>query len=102
MTPGPYARVAVDSVAPLKTYSYLVPPELSLSAGQAVWVPFGRSSAPVQGIVFGFDDEPPVATVKPVTSAIDTQPLLTPEACRLAEWLSDYYFAPLFECAAVI
>ncbi len=98
----PYAQVAVDAPAPLKTYSYLIPHELKLSVGQPVWVPFGRNSPLVQGIVFGFSEDAPVAELKPVAAAIDDQPVISVAGCRLAEWLSDYYYSPLFDCAALL
>ncbi|MBI2887342.1 MAG: primosomal protein N' [Chloroflexi bacterium] len=98
-----YAQVAVDSSAPEKTYTYAVPQGMPVSKGQAVWVPFGRESRLTQGFVFGFTDEPPpVPQIKALSARIEAQPLLSQVQCDLALWLSDYYFTPLFECAALM
>ena len=98
-----YAEVAVDAPTPEKTYTYLIPQHLHLALGQAVWVPLGRESRPVQGLVFGFSDvPPPVPEVKPVLAAIESQPLLGQVALDLASWLSGYYLASLFESAALL
>ncbi|HLC30946.1 MAG TPA: hypothetical protein VJM51_09245, partial [Dehalococcoidia bacterium] len=98
-----YAEVAVDAPAPEKTYTYLVPPTLRVSRGQTVWVPLGRESRLTQGFVFAFSqDPPPVPDVKAIHAVIEAQPMLSQVALDLAWWLSDYYFAPLFECAALM
>ena len=76
-----------------------VPHRISLSRGQAVWVPFGRSSRLTQGIAFEFSDETDLPSVKDVHSIIEAQPLLGEVQCDLAIWLSNHYFAPLFDCA---
>jgi len=45
-----YAEVSVNSpAAQRRTFSYTVPPNLSVAIGQAVWVPFGDKL--LQGIV---------------------------------------------------
>ena len=96
-----YADIAVDATTPQKTYTYAVPHRISLSRGQAVWVPFGRSSRLTQGIAFEFSDETDLPSVKDVHSIIEAQPLLGEVQCDLAIWLSNHYFAPLFDCAAL-
>lgn len=97
-----YAEVAVDSPAPQKTYTYSVPPTLEVQRGQAVWVPFGRASQLTQGIIFGFSATTTVPEVKALHSLIESQPVLSQVQCDLAQWLSDYYFAPLFNCAELM
>ncbi len=98
----PYADVAVDSTAPEKTYTYAVPPHLHVQPGQAVWVPFGPASTLTQGFVFTLRDTTDLPRVKAIDSVIDAQPLLGAPQQALARWLSDYYYAPLFTCAATM
>ena len=46
----PYAEVSVNSpVAQRRMFSYAIPEGLSISIGQAVWVPFGDKV--LQGVV---------------------------------------------------
>ena len=97
-----YAEVAVDSSAPQKTFTYSIPPNMEVGRGQAVWVPFGRGSQLAQGIVFGFSDTTTLPEVKALHAPIEAQPVLSQARCDLAQWLSDYYFAPLFSCAELM
>jgi primosomal protein N' (replication factor Y) len=96
-----YAEVGVNSpIAQRRTFSYSIPPGLDLSVGQAVWVPFG--SRTLQGIVFELTDSPAVEETRPIAGLVDARPLLTPVQIGLARWISDYYLAPLFGCAALM
>ncbi|MSQ10662.1 MAG: primosomal protein N' [Dehalococcoidia bacterium] len=98
----PYADVAVDVAAPQATYTYQIPRHLLVHPGQAVWVPFGRASSLIQGLVFAVHDTTDLPTVKDIDSVIEAQPLLDERQRALALWLSTYYYAPLFEAAAVM
>lgn len=96
-----YAEVAVNApVAQRRTFSYGIPPSLSLSVGQAVWVPFGPRT--LQGIVFRLTAHPGVPETKDVIGVIDPRPLLSPARVELARWISEYYLAPLFDAAALM
>ncbi|MDM7998878.1 MAG: primosomal protein N' [Dehalococcoidia bacterium] len=96
-----YAEVAVNSpVAQRRTFSYSIPPSLSLSVGHAVWVPFGNRV--LQGVVCRLTEHPEVAETKEVISTIGTHPLLTPTQVELARWISGYYLAPLFDALALM
>jgi len=54
-----YAEVSVNSpVAQRRIFSYAIPSNLSVEAGQAVWVPFGDKL--LQGIVVELSDYPSV------------------------------------------
>jgi primosomal protein N' (replication factor Y) len=75
---------------------------LAVQPGHAVWVPFGRASTLTQGLVFALKDTTDLPHVKTIDSVIETQPLLSGVQQRLARWLADYYFAPLFPCAALM
>ena len=95
-----YAEVAVDSPGARSTFCYAIPPGLNISAGQAVWVPFG--SRVIQGIVLRLSDEPAVAETKEIAGIVADGPLLSPVQIKLAQWISEHYFAPLFDALALM
>jgi len=95
-----YAEVAVNSPGARSTFCYAVPPGLNISAGQVVWVPFG--SRVIQGIVLRFSDEPSVEETKEIAGIVTGFPLLTPIQIKLAQWVSEHYFAPLFDALALM
>lgn len=97
----PYAEVSVNSpIARGRTFSYNIPPGLTLVSGQAVYVPFGPKI--LQGIVVSFSDTPAVEKTRDITGIIDTRPLVSPVHLALASWMSEYYQAPLFNCIALM
>jgi len=94
-------EVAVNAPTPHhKSFSYSIPEGMVLSPGQAVWVPFG--SRHLQGIVLEVTDHPQVSETRDVVSVISHQPILTPAQLELARWMSEYYRAPLFDCASTM
>src|SRR4030042_4386456 len=96
-----YAEVAVNApVAHRRTFSYGVPPSLSLVPGQAVWVPFGPRV--IQGIVLQITDHPQFEETRDIAGLIDPRPLLSPVQIELARWISDRYLAPLFDSVALM
>jgi primosomal protein N' (replication factor Y) len=95
-----YAEVAVNSPGSRSTFCYAIPPGLKISAGQAVWVPFG--SRVIQGIVFRLSDEPSVEETKEIAGIVTDFPLLSPTQIKLAQWISEHYFAPLFDALALM
>lgn len=96
-----YAEVAVNSpIARQHSFCYSIPPQLTVSIGQAIWVPFG--SKVLQGIVVKLNDIPSVETTRDIIGLISDRPLLSPVQVGLAFWLSEYYLAPLFDCVALM
>jgi len=95
-----YAEVAVNAPGSRSTFCYAIPPGLNISTGQAVWVPFG--SRIIQGIVLLVSDEPSVAETKEITGIAADCPLLSQIQIKLAHWISEYYFAPLFDALALM
>jgi primosomal protein N' (replication factor Y) len=95
-----YAEVAVNSPGSRSTFCYAIPLELNVSVGQAVWVPFG--SRVIQGIVLGLSDEPSVEETKEIAGIVTDGPLLSPIQVKLAQWISEHYFAPLFDALALM
>jgi primosomal protein N' (replication factor Y) len=90
-----YARVALP--LPLnKTFSYGVPEALSgISAGCRVRVRFGARS--LVGCVVAVENEaagvPPEVQIRPITTLLDSEPVLPPSLLALATWMADYYLA---------
>lgn len=95
-----YAEVAVNSPGSRSTFCYAIPPGLNISAGQAVWVPFG--SRVIQGIVLRLSDEPSVEETKEIAGIVTDFPLLSPIQIQLAQWISEHYFAPPFDALALM
>jgi len=95
-----YAEVAVNSPGSRSTFCYAIPPGLNISAGQAVWVPFG--SRVIQGIVLRLSDEPSVEETKEIAGIAGDFPLLSPTQIKLVQWISEHYFAPLFDALALM
>jgi primosomal protein N' (replication factor Y) len=97
-----YAEVAVDSprLHRGQAFSYAIPPGLNIGVGQPVWVPFG--SRIVQGIVLQLSDRPAVAETKEITGIITDSPPLSPVQIKLAQWISEHYFAPMFDALSLM
>ena len=95
-----YAEVAVSLPGSRSTFSYAIPPGLSLSVGQAVWVPFG--SRIVRGIVLQLSGAPAVEETKEIAGIITDSPPLSARQVKLAEWISEHYFAPPFDALSLM
>ena len=96
-----YAEVCVNSpVAQRQTFSYAIPPGLSIDVGQAVWVPFGEKL--LQGIVLELSDYPAVEETREIADIIEPRPVLSPAQVSLAYWISDHYLSPLFNSVALM
>ena len=96
-----YAEVSVNSpVAQRRTFSYAIPPGLSIDVGQAVWVPFGNKI--LQGIVLELSPYPAVEETKEIIEVIESHPLLSPANILLARRISEHYLSPLFDAVALM
>ena len=96
-----YAEVAVDfPLAQPRTFSYSIPPNISLSVGHAVWVPFGPRL--VQGIVLALSEQAQVEETKEIAGAIDAHPILFPRQVKLAQWIAERYLSSYFDAAALM
>lgn len=96
-----YAEVAVNApVAQPRTFTYALPPDLSVRAGCAVWVPFGARS--LQGIVFDLTDHSPVESTREIAELIGDAPLLSDDQIALARWIGEHYLCSYFEAAALL
>jgi primosomal protein N' (replication factor Y) len=96
-----FAEVAVNSpLAQRRSFSYSIPPHLSVVAGQAVWVPFGPRV--LQGVALKITDAPGVPQTRDIIDVIDPEPLLSPAQTELALWISQHYLSPLFNAVALM
>ena len=81
----------------LFTYSIPQPLEGQVKMGIRVLVPFGRSKTYVGIIAQIHDRQPEGYQVKDILQALDTQPILLPQQCRLWQWIADYYMSSIGE-----
>jgi primosomal protein N' (replication factor Y) len=96
-----YAEVCVNSpIAQRRTFSYAIPPGLSIDVGKAVWVPFGEKL--LQGIVLELSDYPAVEETREIVGIIEAEPVLSPAQISLAYWISQYYLSPIFDAVALM
>jgi len=96
-----FVEVAVNSGLPHRqTFSYAVPPGMPLQAGDAVFVPFGRRY--LQGIVMDIVEVASFADPKPVDARMGDRPVISGAHVELAQWVADYYLAPLFSAVALM
>ena len=79
-----------------RTFTYALDGSAAAVGGR-VLVPF--SGQRLMGVVVRLHDERPAEDieVKPVQQVLDTSSLLTDELMRLAQWIAQYYVAPLGE-----
>lgn len=84
---------------PLRTlFTYGVPPHLrqQLCPGSRVLVPFRKKS--LVGVVVELGATPPPGTqIRDVSKIVDFTPALPPKLIELAQWISNYYIAPIGE-----
>jgi len=95
-----YAEVAVNSPGSRSVFSYAIPVGLNVGAGQAVWVPFGARV--VQGIVVRLSARPSVTETKEIEGVVAESPVLSPLQIKLARWMSERYFAPVYDALALM
>ncbi|MEI6121539.1 MAG: hypothetical protein WCP90_03400, partial [Opitutae bacterium] len=88
--PGVAEVVPFDGGA--RAYSYSVPAALkdTLQVGQLVRVPLGNRNS--LGVVWKYPAEPLADTkLRSIILLEHEQPVMTPDCCKLAEWMSAYY-----------
>ncbi|MFC1940667.1 primosomal protein N', partial [Chloroflexota bacterium] len=96
-----YAEVCVNSpVAQRRTFSYAIPPGLSIDVGQAVLVPFGEKL--LQGIVLELSEHPAVEETREIVAVIEPRPLISPARVALAKWINQHYLSPIFDAVALM
>lgn len=80
-----------------RLFTYELPLTLGhrVRPGCRVWVPFGTRK--LTGIVLRTHDERPTQDVREVLSLLDEEPVLDAALVRLAQWIAEYYCAPIGE-----
>lgn len=93
------AQVIVDIVHEnvAHTFTYTVPPGMTLSLGQRVEVPFGPRSK--EGVVVAFSEvsDLPPERLRPIRRALEPYPAVLPQLLALARWLAEINRCPLAE-----
>ncbi len=76
-----------------KKLDYRIPEELQVSFGSLVEVPLRRGFS--RGIVAQIKETSDFPNAKPIHSVLQKDPVLTQDLFSLAEWIMEYYCAPL-------
>lgn len=98
-----YVDVAVDfsDADRMRTYTYAVPPGISVGPGDLLWVPFGYR--PVQGIALSVSASTETENVRDVDSVVEGGPFISVRLLRTAVWIADYYRTNVFRaCVAML
>jgi primosomal protein N' (replication factor Y) (superfamily II helicase) len=94
---SPFCNVALP--VPLRTtFTYVVPDGLrgTVQPGSRVLVPFRKKS--MVGVVVEMADQPPTkAKLREINKVMEFAPALTPKLIELAQWIANYYLAPIGE-----
>ncbi len=100
------ARVAVEKTAYHfdKPYDYLVPKQFSDEAlpGCRVMVPFGSGNRKRQGMILSILEVSEVDKLKPIVSVLDSEPVLSDELLKLADWISEHTFCTVYEAVHLL
>ena len=80
-------------------FTYAVPPEAQgrVVEGLRVIVPFGRNKNYVGIIARLHDEKPQGYEVKPISTVVDSLPILLPGQLKFWQWIADYYMSPIGE-----
>jgi primosomal protein N' (replication factor Y) len=77
-----------------RAFTYAVA-EAVPAIGARVLVPFRNEK--LTGVVLRVHDDPPPVEAKPLLDILDDEPLLSPNLLGLAQWVAQYYMAPVGE-----
>ena len=87
-----------------RPYDYLIPEEMTekLRPGMRVLVPFSRGNRQTEGIVLAVADGSKYASLKPVLSLLDDQPVLTEDQLHLALFMRERFFCTVYNAVKAI
>ena len=98
-------KVAVENTALSfdALFDYSVPSELCdfAKVGCRVLVPFGRANIKKIGMIFEVSEKADVSKLKAITAVLDEEPIMSGEQLKLAVWISQNTFCPLYEAVKV-
>jgi len=92
-----YAQILLPLPVNAESFTYRIPPEMSMSVGVGfrVIVPFG-SRKYYTGIITGFTDTAPVdIELKDIAAVPDRTPVVRRPQLQFWKWMSEYYLSPL-------
>ena len=88
-----FASVVFDR--PMRsTFVYGVPAicEADVAAGKRVLAPFGKGNRRTLGYCVGVSEKrPSVDVIKPLSSVVDREPILSESMLKLTQWMADHY-----------
>lgn len=87
------ARVLIDGPSEL-VFDYLIPQGMPVVSGCRVRIPLRNRDSTGTVLHTGEAPESQFA-LRPISSLIDPEPLITPTLMQLGKWIADYYVAPL-------
>ena len=100
------ARIAVEHTAYHfdKPYDYLVPAALVSDAkpGCRVMVPFGTGNRKRQGIILSMGEITELEKVKPISSVLDKEPVLSAEMLELVSWIREHTFCTWYDAVKLV
>ena len=98
------AKVSVGSInfSIDKDYSYQIPTALSAAVGNRVTVPFGRMNKKHEGIITAITNYDGRIPLKPIYEIIDSENLITDREISLARFISEKYYATMYEAIQLI
>ncbi len=95
-----YAEIAVLSGSPQPgPFTYRVPGDLPLRRGMSVVVPWRTQCA--VGIALEISAQSDIADPRSIERVLDPTPVLNARQLELAQWISDYYLAPIASCVSL-
>ena len=77
-----------------RAFTYALGPEAP-SIGARVLVPFRNEK--MAGVVLRLHDDPPPVEARPILNILDEESILSPQLLDLAQWIAQYYLAPIGE-----
>lgn len=100
---GTVAKIALQGTTATfdKLYSYLIPQTFDLKVGCRVIVPFGKGNIKKQGMVFEITEDE-IDKLKPISSVLDSNPILNQESLKLCEYLRDTAFCTYYDAVSIM
>lgn len=85
-----------------RAFTYRLPDDMHLTAGQAVLVPFGKQRVPLPGLVLG-PSAPlgPGIVAREVIESLSPEPILPAHYLAYLAWVADWYATPLAQVITV-
>ncbi len=100
------ASVAIDRTAYHfdKPYDYLIPAGMAESAlpGCRVMVPFGTGNRKRQGVILSVGRSSEFEKIKPISSVLDKEPVLSEEMLGLVAWIREHTFCTWYDAVRLL